>query len=77
MNSDPKNLLSDIKMNENEILKLMEEELNFANKRLEVLESDLFKSQTKIKKQDIEMRKLQEIITVNNKVKIYNNPEQQ
>ena len=65
MNSEQRNIYSEMK--EEEVFKLMEE-LNFSNKRLEVLESDLFKSQTKIKKQDIEIKKLQEMITLNNKV---------
>lgn len=65
MNSEQRNIYSEMK--EEEVFKLMEE-LNFSNKRLEVLESDLFKSQTKIKKQDIEIKKLQDMITLNNKV---------
>jgi hypothetical protein len=65
MNSEQRNIYSEMK--EDEVFKLIEE-LNFSNKRLEVLETDLFKSQTKIKKQDIEIRKLQEMITINNKV---------
>ena len=67
MNTDNRSTNNEIKLSDQEIAKLIEE-LKFANKRMEVLETDLFKSQTKIKKQDLEIKKLQEINTLNNKV---------
>ena len=45
-------------------------ELEFYKKRCEVLEKDLIKSQNSIKKLDVSIKKLQEINTINAKVKI-------
>ena len=68
MNLENKLLGQELKqLDEKEIAKLLEN-VEFLNKRCEVLESDLFKSQTKIKKQDCEIKKLQEINIINNKV---------
>jgi hypothetical protein len=45
-------------------------ELEFYKKRCEVLEKDLIKSQNTIKKMDVSLKKLQEINTINAKVKV-------
>ena len=76
MNSENKLQNQEEKVNDKEIEKMLEN-VDFLNKRCEVLESDLFKSQTKIKKQDFEIKKLQEINTINNKVIIFFIKEQQ
>ena len=44
-------------------------ELEFFKKRCDVLEKDLIKSQNSIKKLDVSIKKLQEINTINAKVK--------
>ena len=56
----------------------MYNELEFYKSKCEVYEKDLFKSQTQIKKLELAIKKMQEINTLNAKVKrIYNKEHQQ
>ncbi len=44
------------------------DDLEFLKKKVEILEKDLFKSQTQIKKLETQLRKSQEYMSQNNKV---------
>lgn len=46
-------------------------ELEFYKKKCEVMEKDLFKSQTQVKKLEISLKKLQELNAMNGKVTIF------